>query len=231
MWAEQGNCLLICGCCRSQCFLCVCVCVCVCVFPSTVFWIRSLSEFDLTVTEYLLDGFSFSKWIHACRVELQLRGPLTQRRLADVFHLVLQITEGGRGKLNRHKTPSRAAFTFCSSWVYLIYVLVSLLSHWTYLSTLGVNWSSALVSIFSIFQLWLSVIFLICSFKNVPLWLWCSIFSHNNLFRNTLQQIPCKHWIIWICKVTTCISIQSQKAPQYCTKNSKLYVYMSSSSG
>ena len=41
--------------------LCVCVCVCVSLFPSTVFWIKSLSEFNLTVIEYLLDGVSFSK--------------------------------------------------------------------------------------------------------------------------------------------------------------------------
>ena len=74
-----------------------------------------------------------------------------------------------RGRLNLHKTPSRALFTFCFAWVCLTCVLVSFWNYWMCWSTSGVDRSSPLGSIFSIFQLW------------VRHWLWHSIVSHNTI--------------------------------------------------
>lgn len=62
------------------------------------------------------------------------------------------------------------------------------------------------------FQSSVSVIFYsqiadkICYFRNVPLWLWCSILSNNvppATISDASQITAHKHWVIWICRITS----------------------------
>lgn len=62
------------------------------------------------------------------------------------------------------------------------------------------------------FQSSVSVIFIsqiadkICYFRNVPLWLWCSILSNNvppATISDASQITAHKHWVIWICGITS----------------------------